>query len=115
MKGYAKQVILPAALCIAMLLSGCRSNEAASPPSTADTSGETKSTDSASDVWTTDAGSLFSDRDMKQDYDAADAVTVQLTENTSACTSDAVKIDGSRITLLDEGVYVISGTLSDTK
>ena len=115
MKGYAKQIILPAALCIAMLLSGCRSNEAASPPSTADTSGETKSTDSASDVWTTDAGSLFSDRDMIQGYDENETenVTVQLTGDTVVCSSDAVRIDGGRITLLDEGVYLFSGTLTD--
>ncbi len=112
MKNYIKQTILPAVLCVA-LLSGCGSNGATSSPSMTTASAETISSDSAIVVQTLSLDNLFSDRDMKQDYDAADAVAVQLTGNTAACTSDAVKIDGSRITLLDECVYVFSGTLSD--
>ena len=38
---------------------------------------------------------------------------VQLDGSTAVCASDAVRIDGSRITLLHEGIYVFSGTLDD--
>lgn len=68
---------------------------------------------SAAAVQTISAEGLFSDRDMKQEVEAADAVLVQLDGSTAVCASDAVRIDGSRITLLHEGVYVFSGTLDD--
>lgn len=113
MKKHIKQAILPAVLCTAMILSSCSSKEAASSPGVTTASLETNSTDSAIAVQTINLDGLFSDRDMDQGYDTADAVAIQLTGDTAACASDAVKIDGGRITLLDEGVYVFSGALAD--
>lgn len=120
MKQYMKQIILPAFLCAAMLLSGCGSRETASSSGeTADAGetisndSETISTDSAALVQTVSTDQLFSDRDMDQTYDKSEAVDVQLADGTVSCSSDAVKVDGGRITLLDEGVYLFSGTLPD--
>lgn len=59
------------------------------------------------------AQALFSDRDLRQDYEADGAVTITLTGDGAACDSDAVVIDGSRITIAAEGVYVLSGALAD--
>ena len=112
MKEHIKQTVLPAVLCTAMLLSGCGSKEAASPPGAAAASTETISTGSPVTVQTISMDDLFSNRDMDQGYDESDVVTVQLTGDTAVCSSDAVTIDGSRITLLDEGVYRFSGTLT---
>ena len=55
----------------------------------------------------------FSDRDLRQTVDMESAVAITLTGDGAQCGSDAVTIDGSRITIGAEGVYVLSGTLAD--
>ena len=109
MKKRMKQTILPAMLCGAMLLSGCNSGETV-PAAAA--SGETDST-AGIVAQTIDTSTLFSDRDLDLSYDEAAAVAVRLSGDTAVCSSDAVAIDGGRVTLLDEGVYLLSGTLTD--
>ena len=113
MRERMKQTFLPTVLCTAMLLSGCSGGETASSSSVTAASGEAVSTAAAVTVQTISTDDLFSNRDMDQGYDETAVVTVQLTGDTAVCSSDAVTIDGGRITLLDEGVYVFSGTLTD--
>lgn len=113
MKKHIKQAILPGILCAALLLSGCGGSQKADPSGAAEDSAEVNSTPPTVAVSNIDVDSLFSDRDMEQGYDASDAVTVLLTGDTAVCSSDAVKINGGRITLLDDGVYLVSGTLTD--
>lgn len=113
MKKYIKQAILPGVLCTALLLSGCGGSQKADSSGMAEDSAEVNSTTPTVTVQTINVDNLFSDRDLDQGYDASDAVTVLLTGDTAVCSSDAVKIDGGRITLLDEGVYLVSGTLTD--
>ncbi len=57
---------------------------------------------------------MFTDRDLADDYDESAAETITLS-GTSAKTSasSGVTIDGSTVTITSEGVYVVSGTLSD--
>ena len=57
---------------------------------------------------------MFTERDLSGDYDESEAETITL-DGTSAETSAAsgVAIDGSTITITEEGVYIVSGTLSD--
>ena len=93
-------------LSLSLLLSGCQNTDAASAsntPASADTE----------PVSAIDTSALFSERDLDGNYDESAAVPIQLTEETAACTSDAVSIDGARITLLDEGTYLVSGSLTD--
>ena len=113
MRERMKQTFLPTVLCTAMLLSGCSGGETASSSSVTAASREAVSTAAAVTVQTISTDDLFSNRDMDQGYDETAVVTVQLTGDTAVCSSDAVTIDGGRITLLDEGVYVFSGTLTD--
>ena len=93
-------------LSLSLLLSGCQNTDAASAsntPASADTE----------PVSAIDTSALFGERDLDGSYDESAAVPIQLTEETAACTSDAVSIDGARITLLDEGTYLVSGSLTD--
>ena len=46
-------------------------------------------------------------------YDESSAVSIRLDGGSASCDSDAVAIDGTQIILLDEGVYILSGTLDD--
>jgi len=59
-----------------------------------------------------DIASLFSKRDISGDYDAAEAVAIRLTGESASCDSAAVTVDGGVVTITDEGVYVLSGTLN---
>lgn len=103
--------------CAALLLAGC--GAAASPAGSESAPGG----EASSDVSGTAGGSaaaasidpdeLFSNRDLEQGYDAASAVAVQLAGDTAACTSAAVAVDGGRVTIRAEGVYLITGTLTD--
>lgn len=112
----AAKPLLIALMGSALLLCGCTgapstSAEASSEP--AAPSQETSVTEAVSAAGMTDAAELFSDRDLDPSYDEAEAVTVELTGDTAACASDAVTVDGSTVTITDEGVYVLSGALSD--
>lgn len=55
----------------------------------------------------------YSDRDSDASYDEASAVKVELTETSASADSPNVTVDGSTVTITAEGVYVLSGTLSD--
>ena len=75
-----------------------------------------ESTDESADAGT--AGeSLFdleyTDRDMDSSYDAKSATAIKLEKTTASVEGDGVAVDGSILTITEEGVYVISGTLDD--
>ncbi|MBU5434992.1 carbohydrate-binding domain-containing protein [Pseudoflavonifractor sp. MSJ-37] len=98
---------LSAALCAAVLLAGCQTTAAVDVP--ADGAGMETVTSLI------DTADLFSDRDLDPSYDAetAVAVTVTLEGTTASCASDAVIIEGGRITIREEGTYLLSGILTE--
>lgn len=55
----------------------------------------------------------FTESDLSGEYDSASAIAVQLNGSSAETTSSAVTVDGSTITITDEGTYVFSGTLDD--
>lgn len=113
MKISGKWSIVPIILCAGILLSGCQAEDTTiveSSLATEDSDSE-KNIGSADDIIST--GELFSDRDLNNGYDENSAVTIQLNGETAVCSSDAVNIDGGRITILDEGTYLFTGTLTD--
>jgi len=59
------------------------------------------------------ASDVFSDRDLETGYDESSAAVIKLNGKSASCDSDVVKISGSKITITDEGTYIISGTLKD--
>lgn len=60
-----------------------------------------------------DTAALFSDRDLEGTYDESAAVAIQFSGDSAACDSSAVTVEGSTITITAEGVYLLSGTLTD--
>lgn len=57
---------------------------------------------------------LFTERDLDPSYDDSTAVHITLADNQSkADSSNSVTVDGNTITITDEGVYVLSGTLTE--
>ncbi len=58
-------------------------------------------------------GDMFTDRDVRTEYDESDGVLVQLNGTSAAASSNSVKISGTTITITEEATYIISGTLDD--
>ena len=56
---------------------------------------------------------MFTDRDIKTEYDESQAVTIKLNGTSVTSSSNSVKISGSTVTITEEATYVISGTLTD--
>lgn len=107
-----KKSIMALLLGIAFLLSGCgKPGEQALFPS-----GDMALSTPAN---TTPAGTvpasndIFSNRDRKDSYDTAGAVTISLNGDSIACNSSAVKISGTTVTLSKEGTYILSGQLNN--
>ena len=102
-----QRIVIPAALTLAML-TGCGAVSGQSGTSTA-VVGSTAVVENAA----IDTDGLFSQRDLEQSWDESTAVRIELTGDTASSDSDAVQIDGGTVTITSEGVYVLSGTLSN--
>lgn len=99
-----------AALLVALgLLVGC--NQSASDASASSQEDALSSQQTAATAM--DTSSLFSDRDLEGTYDESAAIPIQLSGDSAACDSSAVTVEGSTITITAEGVYLLSGTLTD--
>lgn len=55
----------------------------------------------------------FTDREKSGSYKALEAVKITLNKTTATVSGSGAKADGSTITITEEGVYVVSGTLED--
>ena len=60
-----------------------------------------------------DEADMFTNNDLKTDYDKDKCVSVTLNGNSISCNSKAVSISGTTIVLKEEGTYIFSGTLDD--
>lgn len=108
-----------------ILLSGCRQkNPELSTEQNTDAAQkvETNSTDESIETgkrsgkttaFEIDTSDMFSDRDRNAEYDESESTVIQLSDEGSACDSDAVVIDQNTVTITDEGTYILSGSLSD--
>ncbi len=113
-KAFAAMLAL--LLALVLTLSSCGSSAAGSgtdDEAIGTVSAETTSTASSNAA---SKSEMFTERDLADDYNESEAETITLS-GTSAETSakSGVSIDGSTITISAEGVYVVSGTLSDGK
>lgn len=106
-----KKLLLLLTLTLAILISGC-SNQASNNNINANASiTSVIGSDNSDNI--TETPELFSNRDFEVGYDESDSAYIQLNGDTAACSSDAVQISGSTITITDEGTYILSGTLND--
>lgn len=104
-------------LTLALLLSGCRGGTSADGTEHSSggqtqesTEAGTSNTEETAPVAVSD---LFSDRDFETSYDESKSALITLNGDSAACSSNAVQISGSTVTITDEGTYILSGTLND--
>lgn len=93
-------------LALSLLLCGCGTADpqpTVTGPSTAPTEKEQ----------VVDADKLFTDRDQEGTYEESGSARIELNGTSVSCSSNAVIIDGTTVTITDEGTYILSGTLDD--
>ena len=80
-------------------------------------SNESNNTDNSKETvdFQSSSSDMFTERDIKSDYDESNAIKIKLNKNTAVSDSESVKISGSTVTITEEATYVISGELSDGK
>lgn len=98
-------------LCGLLVLSGCGAQNTSGDSS--NTEAASSETAAATTVSAIDTAGVFSDRDLAGTYDESEAIAIRLSGDSAFCDSDSVVIDGGTITIITEGVYLISGALTD--
>lgn len=101
-----RKVVLAFLLTGALVLSGCSKTNNSN-----ETSSSSTSTDSSAQG--IDVSNMFSDRDKEIGYDEENSTVIKLSDDSTTCDSDAVQISGNTVTIIDEGTYILSGTLTD--
>ena len=120
---YVKKIAVITAVST-LVLTGCASasgndatNTETASEETEETTAEatTVSTETVTDVTgsTIDVSDQFTDRDLDWSYQESTAITVTLSDGASTASDSSVQIDGDTITITKEGVYVLSGTLTN--
>lgn len=97
-----------------LIITGCTSGTS-TESTTASSDSESDSTSvTASQTSGGDGSSIeFTDRDLDSSYDESTATTVVLADGGCTVSGEGVSIDGDVITITGEGVYILSGSLSD--
>ncbi len=123
-----KNKILPLLLAMTLGFSGCQatenhSSDNESSDNSSDKDSNNNSSNGSSDnnsgnssnesAVMPDVSDLFSDRDFEIGYDEGHSAVIELNASSASCTSNAVKISGSTITITDEGTYILTGELDD--
>lgn len=105
-----KKLFLAAfSLIIVLLLASCSQTvEPASDVTSAESGNE--SGFSETEVKSDD---MFTDRDLQADYDKSSAISIELADGKSTCSDSAVTVNNDTITVGKEGVYVLSGSLTN--
>lgn len=102
-----KRTILSLIFMILFICSGCSVTESE------DSSTDGNTTETAESISTVSTSDMFTDRDMEIGYDEETSVRITLAQDSASCSSDAVQISGSTVTITDEGTYILSGTFED--
>lgn len=110
-KGFVTKAlisILALILAFALTLTSCGSASGASGQTITTTSTEQSADNAVS------KSEMFTDRDLSDEYDESEAETITLNGSSAETSAESgVSIDGSTVTISAEGVYIVSGTLSD--
>lgn len=95
-----------AALLAAGLLAGCGEDSITQTPNESSPAQSGQQT-------AVDTSDLFTDRDRSGEYSESEADRIELHIDSAEATAASVRISGSTVTITEEGVYILSGTLSD--
>ncbi len=95
-------------LILALAISGCNNSQSENNESNDDSNSNNSGT-----AQIPNTSELFTDRDYEVGYNESKSVQIKLNGDSASCTSNAVNISGSTITIMDEGTYILRGKLND--
>ena len=105
----AMTVILALILALVLTLTSCGSTAEAGT-----TGGITSQTSTETSYNAASKSEMFTERDLSGDYDESEAETITLSGSSiQTSAKSGVSVDGSTVTISAEGVYIVSGTLTD--
>lgn len=110
-KAVKKTAVITIATAMLFTAYGCNSSDNSSKNSTEATTASASGNSTGS--ISVSVEDMFSDRDMEIGYDEQSAINIKLENSSVSCDDSGVTIDGTVITINKEGVYVLSGTLSE--
>lgn len=70
-------------------------------------------TNTASAAFEINPEDMFTSRDQKTDYDFSNAIHISLSDEQITCDNNNVSVSGQTVTLSSEGIYYVTGSLSD--
>lgn len=98
---------------LALLLAGCGSQPEKTPAPQAQTPTGQEQTGTENITARLDVQALFTQRDRDGSFDESESTVITLNGTSAVCASDAVWVDGSTVTIIDEGTYILRGSLDD--
>lgn len=102
-------VILALIFALSLTLTSCGSSAEANTTGSAAAAESAEVADNA-----VSKSEMFTDRDLSGDYAENEAETITLSGSSAKTSaSSGVTINGSTVTITEEGVYIVSGTLTD--
>ena len=110
-KAVKKTAVITIAAAMLFTAYGCSSGGDSSKNSTEETTAG--SSDNSTGSIPVSVEDMFSDRDMEIGYDEQSAINIKLENDSVSCDDSGVTIDGTVVTISRDGVYVLSGTLSE--
>ena len=110
-KAVKKTAVITIAAAMLFTVYGCSSGGDSSKNSTEETTAGIS--DNSTGSIPVGVEDMFSDRDMEIGYDEQSAINIKLENDSVSCDDSGVTIDGTVVTINKEGVYVLSGTLSE--
>ena len=92
----------------ALVLTGCTQQPTA--PGTDEQPGQEQGENVSAGI---DVSTLFSDRDREGQFEEEKSAVITLSGTSASCSSNAVKIEGTTVTITDEGTYILRGSLEN--
>lgn len=112
MNKFSSMILIFAFVCC--LFSGCGKETYYEDKTSEDIVLDNTNTEATVDVSTLQSEEeMFTERDMKGEYNESDSVLIELNGDSATASSDSVKISNGTITITEAATYVISGTLTD--
>lgn len=110
MKNYIYLFLL---LSLMIFFNGCSAGENTKSLTANDSTSKNSNTEVSASTAVIDSSDIFSDRDYEVGYDENNSASIVLKGSSAQCDSDAVQISKNKITIKDEGTYILSGILDD--
>lgn len=105
-------------MLLILVLGGCKGNTSDGNNTSGDGTGSsgnntvsTDGSDAAELTTLLDTADMFTNRDYEVGYDESESTAIVLKGSTAECSSGAVEVSGSTVTITEEGTYILSGTL----